>query len=64
MPKKKTVEKLLTEVIEQYNERPFPIKTKTKCINNILKLHKEWRNLQKNILNYDQDKTPPVAQNL
>ena len=44
---KKIAEKLLIERNGQNIEIPCLTKTKTKCINNILKLHEEWRNLQK-----------------
>ena len=50
--KKKIAEKLFIEIDEQYDKIPCLTQTKTKYINNILKLHKEWKYLQRNILHY------------
>ena len=50
--KKKVAEELLPEILVNYGKIPCHTKSKTTYIKIILKLHEEWRSLQKKIAFY------------
>ena len=54
-PKKNIALKIYEQISPIYAKGPFPMKTKQKCLQSILKLREDYGNVTKDIKNYTSD---------